>query len=389
MRYPKSNSTKDIMIEYLNDPTVISNLHVTKSTKEIKFAPSNNTVHVNFNGDQMIDRIAEHQKILDNNITLVLFYGQFDLRDGPYGAQEWLRKMKWDGMDGFNAASRNTYHYISDDNQEIRLGGNFRSYKNFHFLVIYSAGHLVPATQLACSRSMLSDIISDDKLLCHKKDGMCSLDNTTLSLMNNCTNNGQGVNGKCICNTGFYGADCSITTKSLKSDDIHLSATTWKYLKIDKDKNIEIKVSSSSGNDFILYTRKGNVPSQSFYDSYYKGTSYQGHISKGSTGEYIALFNPNLDKSIHITVSIPSEENINSVALWICVAMAALFVCTAAINIISYVCSKKRSKMIEDDTAMKRSKKQSTTSNPQPNQSLGKGQYSNIDNDATLADSNV
>lgn len=120
-----------------------------------------------------------HIKILDNNITLLLFAGQFDNRDGPYGTQKWLDKLEWSGMDEFKASSRNKYFYVSDDNNEIRIGGNFRQHKNFNFLVVYAAGHMVPATQLALSRSMLSDIIFHGGLQCHHQDGDCKLDNKT------------------------------------------------------------------------------------------------------------------------------------------------------------------------------------------------------------------
>ena len=187
IRYPSSNSTiwKNYMIEYLNDPDVISDLHCENSKKFPIYSASNETVYENFIGDGMVRYIDEHQKILDNNITLLLFYGQFDNHDGPYGAQEWMKKLNWSSIDEYYAGSRNLYYYASDDNGEVKLGGNFKSYENFHFLVVYAAGHLVPSTQLALSRNMLSDIIYHDKLLCHEQNGQCSLDNITIQLMNN------------------------------------------------------------------------------------------------------------------------------------------------------------------------------------------------------------
>jgi len=192
-RWLASNDTfnEGMLTEYLNTPEVIKQLHCNSSDKEIKYAISNETIYENFMGDGMVRYIDEHTKILDHNITLLIFVGQFDRKDGPYGVQEWMKKLKWRGMKEFHEGSRNLYYYVSDDKGEIRLGGNYKQHRNLHVLMIYAAGHLVPSTQLALSRNMLSDIIFNKTLLCHHKDQKCSLDNTTCSLMNNCNESGE------------------------------------------------------------------------------------------------------------------------------------------------------------------------------------------------------
>ena len=194
-RWLASNSSyqNDMVNEYLNYPEVVSNLHVDVSTKDTKFAIGNQTVGENYNiKDGMLIYIDEHQKILDNNITLLIFVGQFDRKDGPYGVQEWMKKLHWDGMSDFHASSRNLYYYVSDDNGEVRLGGNFKRHRNLNVLMVYAAGHMVPSTQLAASRSMLADIIYEGGLQCHhEEEGKCSLDEYTCELMNQCSGNGN------------------------------------------------------------------------------------------------------------------------------------------------------------------------------------------------------
>lgn len=115
-------------------------------------------------GDAMNRYIDHHKKILDNDIELLIFVGQFDEKDGSYGVQEWMKKLDWDKMNLFHSSSRNIYYYKSDDNGEIRLGGNYKQYKNLHLLIVYSAGHLVPTTQLALSRSFITDIMTSGEL---------------------------------------------------------------------------------------------------------------------------------------------------------------------------------------------------------------------------------
>jgi cathepsin A (carboxypeptidase C) len=200
IRYPESNSTipKGYMEEYLNQPEVVSQVHADSSDKTPKFISSNSTVHENFDGDGMIRYIDEHQKILDHGLTLLIFAGNFDNRDGPYGIQQWMKKLKWSEMTEFHSSPTKIYRYVSYDNKEIRLGGNFKQHKNLNFLVVYAAGHMVPATQLALSRNMLEDIITHGELQCRDElgSGDCIAGKFLPQLMDLCNNNGKIVKNK-------------------------------------------------------------------------------------------------------------------------------------------------------------------------------------------------
>ena len=297
-RYGGSNATmgKDAMTKYLNDPEVVTQLHCDKSHKTIKFSSSNSTVSENFNGDKMLVYVDEHQTILDNNITLLIYAGQMDSWVGPYGIQEWMKKLKWNEMDNFYKSSRNLYYYVSDDSKEIKLGGNFKQHKNLAVLVVYASGHLVPSTQLALSRNMLSDIIFNDTLLWHQKEGQCSLDNKTWNFMNNWTGNGKCNQGKWEWSTGYFGADCSILVNSLESNLFSLNATSWRYYRINSNENVRLTIEGS--NNTYVYTRRGDIPSQSFYNSYSHGSNINIYLQKNTTGEFIGIFNPNQDDSI-------------------------------------------------------------------------------------------
>ena len=347
-RWYSSNDSdlEEAMIQYLNSPEVIEALHVGNSTKETKFAISNGTVYNNLIGDGMLRYIDEHQKILDNNITLLIFVGTFDRQDGPYGVQKWMEKLKWDGLDDFYAGSRNLYYYVSDENNEVRLGGNFKQYKNLNVLMVYAAGHLVPSTQLALSRNMLSDIIYNNTLLCHEKNGRCSLDATTCQLMNNCTGHGTCITGKCVCSKGYHGADCSITTKTLDTYSFGMNATNWMYFKLADNIN-KMKVTvKSSGGPFILYTRKDDVPSQSFYNWYMEIDANQEldfYATKDGSGKYIAIFNPDLDNKISVDIGVTNENRTVSSIFWTFMLFSAFLGVFSVINFV-YCCRRRKSK---------------------------------------------
>ena len=93
-----------------------------------------------------------------------------------------------------------------------------------------------------------------------------------------------------------------------------------------------------------MYTRKGNVPSQSFYNSYIQGKDINLFLSKQTTGEYIALFNQDLDNPIQIRYSASKPETLFSVAFWICIAMATVFFLLSFVNFVSFVHKKLKSK---------------------------------------------
>lgn len=342
-RWPDTNSTQDKanLNEYLNDPEVLTQLHCESSHKKQIYNSNNSTVFDNFMSDGMVSYIDEHEKILDHNLTLLLFSGQFDSRDGPYGTQEWLKQLKWKGMKQFNASSRNLYFYISDDNKEIRIGGNFKKYKNLSLLVVYAAGHMVPSTQLALSRNMLSDIIYQDELQCHHAEGKCSLNVKTCNLMNNCTEHGSCLNGKCICKAGYYGADCSITTETLYTDSFTLNATSWRYFKLGSGVS-KMKVSlNSTGGPITVYTRRGDLPSGSFYNSIYNGTEVNFYTTKETGGDFVAFFNPDLDNKIKVKLVTTDESNGFPFSFWVCIAFFAIFLITSFINVTYYCINKK------------------------------------------------
>ena len=157
----------------------MDHIHSISANKSSYYSLSNMTVFDNLRKDIMIVYTDQYETILENNITMCIYEGQFDSIVNTYGVQNWLAKLRWSEMNSFYMSSRNLYYYISDDNKQIKLGGNFKQHKNLSVLIVYASGHLVPTTQLALSRNMLSDIIFNNSLLCHQKDGNCNLDTIT------------------------------------------------------------------------------------------------------------------------------------------------------------------------------------------------------------------
>ena len=47
-----------------------------------------------------------------------------------------------------------------------------------------------------------------------------------------------------------------------------------------------------------MYTRRGDIPSQSFYNSYFHGDKINIYLDGNTTGDFIAIFNPDLDSNL-------------------------------------------------------------------------------------------
>ena len=184
-RYNVEDTSKDMknklndIEELLNDPEVVEQVHTQACfDANNSYSIMNFTVRDNYWEDVMNGSIAEHQYILDNDIPMLLYIGNMDQLDGPYGVQKWMQKLEWEYMPEFHSSSRQLYYYTDLDGK-MKVGGNFKQYKNLHFIIIYEGGHLLPRKQMTVSKRMMSDFIEHKELQCHHPDNKCSLDEIT------------------------------------------------------------------------------------------------------------------------------------------------------------------------------------------------------------------
>lgn len=220
IRYPAKNSSTQIkdMIEYLNDPDVVSQLHAESSWKDNKFEYINMQVNGDFANDVSATVLNELKQILKSDLNVLVYSGCMDSMLGCWVTQDTMTYIEWEYMKEYQATPAQLYYYKSDDynpdepnlNKEYLLGGNYRQYRNLNYLSIYNAGHLAPTTQLALTRNMLQDMIQDHRLVCHDVDRNCTTEMISCTYMNNCNHNGECIEGTCQCKDGFFGADCSI-----------------------------------------------------------------------------------------------------------------------------------------------------------------------------------
>ncbi|KAF9603164.1 hypothetical protein IFM89_034497 [Coptis chinensis] len=109
----------------------------------------------------MVDELVKKSKVL-------LYQGQFDLRDGIVSTEAWMKKLKWDGLEKFLDAER----MVWEVNGEV--AGYVQSWGNLSEVLVSGAGHLVPADQALSSQAMIQDWVLERGLFSDKKEVMSS-----------------------------------------------------------------------------------------------------------------------------------------------------------------------------------------------------------------------
>ncbi|XP_023534651.1 serine carboxypeptidase-like 50 isoform X3 [Cucurbita pepo subsp. pepo] len=95
---------------------------------------------------------------LVKNSKVLVYQGQFDLRDGVVSTEAWLKKVKWGEIERFLGADRKIWS-VGDE-----LAGYVQTWKSLSNAVVLGAGHLVPSDQALNSQAMIEDWVLEKGL---------------------------------------------------------------------------------------------------------------------------------------------------------------------------------------------------------------------------------
>eukprot|EP00268_Persea_americana_P038173 TRINITY_DN37801_c0_g1_i3.p1 TRINITY_DN37801_c0_g1~~TRINITY_DN37801_c0_g1_i3.p1 ORF type:complete len:456 (-),score=85.12 TRINITY_DN37801_c0_g1_i3:633-2000(-) len=100
----------------------------------------------------MVEELVKKSRVL-------LYQGQFDLRDGVVSTEAWMKEMDWEGLENFLMAERKVWKLNGE------LSGYVQKWGSLTHVVVGGAGHLVPADQAVSSQAMIEDWILEKGLL--------------------------------------------------------------------------------------------------------------------------------------------------------------------------------------------------------------------------------
>ncbi|XP_053195104.1 retinoid-inducible serine carboxypeptidase [Scomber japonicus] len=106
-------------------------------------------------GDFMKPVVDIVDQLLSAGVNVTVYNGQLDLIVDTMGQEMWVKRLKWDGLSGFN----NLKWTALDDPVAPGVTGAFcKNYKNFAFYWILKAGHMIPSDQGPMALQMMKMI---------------------------------------------------------------------------------------------------------------------------------------------------------------------------------------------------------------------------------------
>ncbi|KAF6992268.1 hypothetical protein CFC21_009279 [Triticum aestivum] len=102
--------------------------------------------------DVMKSVLPEVEALLQQTRVL-LYQGIRDLRDGVVSQEAWMKELKWGGLRAFLDAERAVWRTGEGDGQE--LAGYVQRSGALTHVVVYGAGHLVPADNGRATQEMI------------------------------------------------------------------------------------------------------------------------------------------------------------------------------------------------------------------------------------------
>jgi hypothetical protein len=157
-------------------------------------------------------------ELYKKSLKILLFNGNFDVKDGIQGAEQYLRELN---IDNFDNVTKNLW--LVDG----KVAGYELSVKNLQFVAVLGAGHFIPKDQPKHSFDMIGrfiydypfckDEIAEYPYLRDNKTIQCNrIDEYLCNRFVQCEN-GKCISGTCICNEGYGGLDCSSKILPLNS----------------------------------------------------------------------------------------------------------------------------------------------------------------------------
>jgi len=117
----------------------------------------------------------------DGSIKVLLYIGQFDLRDGVQSQEAWIKQLQWKHLDKFMeqnstiwsipttmSSTRDSLKKNGGNDQETKPVGFYQKYANFQSMVVHNAGHMSPMDQGEATFHMINNFVKDKPFLVGK-----------------------------------------------------------------------------------------------------------------------------------------------------------------------------------------------------------------------------
>ncbi|KAM6913444.1 retinoid-inducible serine carboxypeptidase [Lycodopsis pacificus] len=120
--------------------------------KNVTWGGQAEDVFSNMAGDFMRPVVDVVDQLLTAGVNVTVYNGQLDLIVDTMGQELWVKRLKWEGLPGFNGLR---WTPLDDPTSAGVTGAFCKTYKNFAFYWILRAGHMIPSDQGPMALQML------------------------------------------------------------------------------------------------------------------------------------------------------------------------------------------------------------------------------------------
>ncbi|XP_030646198.1 retinoid-inducible serine carboxypeptidase [Chanos chanos] len=142
--------------ELMNGP-IRNKLHVIP--KNVVWGGQAEAVFSSMAEDFMRPVVDIVDQLLAAGVYVTVYNGQLDLIVDTIGQEQWVKQLKWPGIQSFNQMK---WTALEDPSAAGQTGAFYKTYKNFAFYWILKAGHMIPSDQGPMALRMLRMVTRQD-----------------------------------------------------------------------------------------------------------------------------------------------------------------------------------------------------------------------------------
>jgi cathepsin A (carboxypeptidase C) len=135
---------------FLNQDKIQEKLNIVPSRKWVECSTP---VHIFLLGDWITNLATKVSAVLESGLQVLVYSGDKDFICNWRGGEAWTQAVEWSGQQDFLATPYNEWMVNG------KSAGQLKGFKNFSFLRVYDAGHMVPMNQPENSLEMLRQFI--------------------------------------------------------------------------------------------------------------------------------------------------------------------------------------------------------------------------------------
>lgn len=143
-------------LKFLNQPKTRDSIHVGN----LPYGNLSSKVELALVKDIMDSVKPWIEKLLNANYRMLFYSGQLDIIVAPPLTENFLRKLKWHGIQRYKKAPRIVYKVNSDDKQ---VAGYVRQVDNLYQAIIRNAGHILPFDQPRVALDLITRFVKNEK----------------------------------------------------------------------------------------------------------------------------------------------------------------------------------------------------------------------------------